>query len=254
MAAIGLYMMGWLRLSPRQVYAIAAGQADRQRPVQGRGGHVPGRDPGRRRGRDARRARRGRHPRRGRQRLEDRAPGHQSFFQSLANGERHLRPAARRCSPTRSTSSRPTRDRDLARAIAKVPGDAMMLLGTNTPATAQLVGTSFRSSTRRSPRARSRTTRPSPSSPGSTRPTARRSSTTRLLGQGPAGARNHLPDRQHPREVHTARTLLSTAMSVKRLYFGIPTGAADFWIDEEAWAAVPRRRGRTMRAQGCPAG
>jgi phage terminase large subunit-like protein len=39
-------------------------------------------------------------------------------------------------------------------------------------------------------------------------------------------------------EVQTARTRLSTASSVKRLYFGIPTGAADFWIDEESWAAV----------------
>ncbi|WP_415492028.1 terminase TerL endonuclease subunit, partial [Brevundimonas diminuta] len=39
-------------------------------------------------------------------------------------------------------------------------------------------------------------------------------------------------------EVNTARVLLSTAMSVKRLYFGIPTGAVDFWIDESAWAAV----------------
>ena len=39
-------------------------------------------------------------------------------------------------------------------------------------------------------------------------------------------------------EVLTAQTRLSTASSVKRLYFGIPTGAADFWIDEEKWAAI----------------
>jgi phage terminase large subunit-like protein len=39
-------------------------------------------------------------------------------------------------------------------------------------------------------------------------------------------------------EVNTAKTLLSTALSVKRLYFGIPIGAVDFWIAEEAWQAV----------------
>jgi phage terminase large subunit-like protein len=38
--------------------------------------------------------------------------------------------------------------------------------------------------------------------------------------------------------VNTAKTRISTASSVKRLYFGIPTGAADFWIAEEVWAAV----------------
>ena len=32
--------------------------------------------------------------------------------------------------------------------------------------------------------------------------------------------------------------MLSTAMSVKRLYFGIPTGTVEFWIAEEAWVAV----------------
>ena len=41
-------------------------------------------------------------------------------------------------------------------------------------------------------------------------------------------------------EVNTARVLLSTAFSVKRLYFGIPIGAADFWIAEEAWTAVQK--------------
>jgi phage terminase large subunit-like protein len=39
-------------------------------------------------------------------------------------------------------------------------------------------------------------------------------------------------------QVQTAKTRISTASSCKRLYFGIPTGAADFWIDEESWAAV----------------
>ncbi|RYE84441.1 MAG: terminase, partial [Hyphomicrobiales bacterium] len=38
--------------------------------------------------------------------------------------------------------------------------------------------------------------------------------------------------------VRTAKQLLSTALSTKRLYFGIPIGATEFWIAEEAWVAV----------------
>jgi phage terminase large subunit-like protein len=38
--------------------------------------------------------------------------------------------------------------------------------------------------------------------------------------------------------VNTARSMLSTALSTKRLYFGIPVGTEGFWISEEAWNAV----------------
>ncbi|MDF1506221.1 terminase TerL endonuclease subunit, partial [Roseisolibacter sp. H3M3-2] len=53
--------------------------------------------------------------------------------------------------------------------------------------------------------------------------------------------------------VATAKTRLSTASSVKRLYFGIPTGAADFWIAEDKWAAVLAPIGEEIIAQlkGC---
>jgi phage terminase large subunit-like protein len=39
-------------------------------------------------------------------------------------------------------------------------------------------------------------------------------------------------------EVATAKHLLSTANSVKRLFFGVPVGATGFWISEEAWEGV----------------
>ena len=38
--------------------------------------------------------------------------------------------------------------------------------------------------------------------------------------------------------VFEIRVMLSTALSTKRLYFGIPVGASEFWIAEDAWMAV----------------
>jgi phage terminase large subunit-like protein len=124
-------------------------------------------------------------------------------------------------------------------ALAKVAGSAMMVLGTNTPATSQIVGTA-------------------------------RSETAQAIAKGDVKddtqfafvARVDKADRETVFEneacwakalpalgvtfpignireqVQTAKTRISTASSCKRLYFGIPTGAADFWIDEESWAAV----------------
>jgi phage terminase large subunit-like protein len=54
-------------------------------------------------------------------------------------------------------------------------------------------------------------------------------------------------------QVQTARTRVSTASSVKRLYFGIPTGAADFWIDEEAGPRCSARSTR-LRSRAASAG
>lgn len=125
------------------------------------------------------------------------------------------------------------------RAIGKMPGDAMMLLGTNTPATTQIVGHNY-------------------------------SEFYQKVANGDVDddeafafiARVDKKDRETVfdnedcwikalpalnvtfpienirGEVNTARVLTSTAMSVKRLYFGIPLGSVDFWIAEEAWSAV----------------
>jgi hypothetical protein len=54
-----------------------------------------------------------------------------------------------------------------------MPGDALMLLGTNTPASTQIVGTQYSEFYQKVAKGEVRTTRPSPSSPGSTRRTAR---------------------------------------------------------------------------------
>jgi phage terminase large subunit-like protein len=139
------------------------------------------------------------------------------------------------------------------RAIDKVAGNALMLLGTNTPATNQHVGTSY-------------------------------SSMYQLIAKGEARddtafsfiARVDKADRENVLEnekcwqkslpalgetfpieniretVASALLRPSTKSSVKRLYFGIDTASADFWISEEKWAAVQGAVDATkMRKRRC---
>ncbi|WP_303713851.1 hypothetical protein [Brevundimonas naejangsanensis] len=70
-----------------------------------------------------------------------------SKFQSLANGEAISgpRPTAVLADEIHEFKSGASIE-TWQRAIAKMPGDAMMLLGTNTPATTQIVGTAYRPS------------------------------------------------------------------------------------------------------------
>lgn len=167
-------------------------------------------------------------------------PDSQSFFLPLAGGEQQSGPRPRMVLADEIHEfSTDTQIETWRRAITKVAGSSMMVLGTNTPATSQHVGTSY-------------------------------SDTAIAIAKGDVKddtafafvARVDKADREtvfeneacwvkalpalgitYPvanirEEVQTAKTRLSTASSVKRLYFGIPTGAADFWIDEESWAAV----------------
>jgi phage terminase large subunit-like protein len=245
MAAIGLYMMGYYGVQRAKVYAIGQDKATANVLFKDAAAMcrapLPGTDP------------------EDQQTLEslgeviirgflDNAfkiehPATNSVFQSLANGEAISGPrptlvSADEIHEFKSNSSIET----WKRAIAKMPGDALMLLGTNTPASTQIVGTQY-------------------------------SEFYQKVAKGEIiddeafafVARVDVADREKVfeneacwvkalpalgitfpienirGEVNTARELLSTAMSVKRLYFGIPTGAVDFWIAEEAWAAVQGR-------------
>jgi phage terminase large subunit-like protein len=125
------------------------------------------------------------------------------------------------------------------RAIAKMPGDAMMILGTNTPASTQITGTNYSEFFQKVAK-------------GGVDDDEAFSFIARVdkadretVFENEDCWKKALPalDVTFPREnirgeVATARVLLSTAMSVKRLYFGIPTGAVEFWIDEESWSNV----------------
>ncbi len=164
-------------------------------------------------------------------------------FQSLANGQaisgpRPIMVAADEIHEFRDSSSIET----WKRAIAKMPGDALMLLGTNTPASTQIVGTEYSEFYQKV-------------ATGEISDDEAFAFICRVdkkdrdtVFENEAVWKKSLPAlgvtfpiENIRGEVNTARVLLSTAFSVKRLYFGIPIGAADFWIAEDAWSAVQGR-------------
>lgn len=167
-------------------------------------------------------------------------PDSSSKFQSLANGDAISGPRptgvmADEIHEFKSDASIET----WKRAIAKMPGDAIMLLGTNTPASTQIVGTAYSEFYQKVARGEvlddeafafiARVDK-------ADRDTVFENE--RCWSKALPALGVTFPIENIRGEVNTARVLLSTAMSVKRLYFGIPLGAVDFWIAEEAWAAV----------------
>lgn len=170
--------------------------------------------------------------------LEHRATG--SFFLPLASGEAQSGPRPRLVLGDEIHEfATDTQIETWERAIAKVAGSAMMILGTNTPATSQLVGTSYSEVAQAVAR-------------GELKDDTKFAFVARVdkadretVFENEACWAKALPAlgitfplANIREQVATAQTRISTASSVKRLYFGIPLGAADFWIDEEAWAAV----------------
>lgn len=163
-----------------------------------------------------------------------------SLFQSLANGEAVNGPkptlvAADEIHEFKSNDPIET----WKRAIAKMPGDALMLLGTNTPASTQIVGTEYSEFYQK-------VAKGEVNDDEAFAFIARVDKADRAtVFDNEACWQKALPalDITFPienirGEVNTARELLSTAFLVKRLYFGIPIGSSDFWIKEEAWVAV----------------
>lgn len=124
-------------------------------------------------------------------------------------------------------------------AIDKMSGDPLMVLGTNTPASDQIVGTEY--------------------SELFQKVVSGQAADDSLFGfiarvdekdydtvfDNEAVWAKALPalDVTYPIEnvrkrVNTAKLMLSEALATKRLYFGIPVGTEGFWISEEAWNSV----------------
>jgi phage terminase large subunit-like protein len=242
MAAIGLYLMGYYGVARSEVYAIGQDRATAnvlfkdavamcRAPIPGGGeretleaeGEVVVRGIG------------------------DNAwkiehPETSSKFQSLANSDAISgpRPTAVLADEIHEMKSGDAIE-TWRRAIAKMPGDALMILGTNTPASTQIVGTEYSEHYQRVLRsdvvaddafafiARVDT---------SDRETVFENEACWAKALPALGVT--FPISNIRDEVATAKVLLSTAFSVKRLYFGIPIGSASFWIREDAWAAVQR--------------
>jgi phage terminase large subunit-like protein len=242
MAAIGIYMMGYYGIQRAKVYAIGQDKATANVLFKDAAAMcrapLPGTDP------------------EDRDTLESRGdvvirgfldnafkiehPDTNSVFQSLANGEAISGPrptlvSADEIHEFKSGSSIET----WMRAIAKMPGDALMLLGTNTPASTQIIGTQYSDFYQRVVKGEAKDDEAFAF-------IARVDKVDReTVFENEACWEKALPAlgitfpiENIRGEVNTAKERLSTAMSVKRLYFGIPAGSVDFWIAEEAWAAV----------------
>ncbi|MFY9292701.1 MAG: terminase TerL endonuclease subunit [Methylorubrum rhodinum] len=240
MAAIGLYLMGWAGIPRSQVYAIGQDKAtanvlfgdavamcratipsgEEDETLEARGDVVV-----RGEGDNA-------------WKLEH--PDTQSMFRALANGEAVSgpRPTAVMADEIHEFKAN-TAIETWRRAIAKMPGDALMLLGTNTPASTQIVGTDYSEFFQRVVKGQvlddeafafiARVDK-------ADRETVFENEACWPKALPALGVT--FPVENIRGEVNTAKQMLSTALSVRRLYFGIPVGAVEFWIAEEAWQAV----------------
>jgi phage terminase large subunit-like protein len=240
MAGLGLYAMGWCGFERSQIYSIAANKQTANVLFKDACAMCRAQVPGY--GDDENLEELGHVVLRGELdnawKIEHPATG--SFFLPLAGGEKQSGPRPRMVLADEIHEF--TTDAQIEtwlRAIAKVAGSAMMVLGTNTPATSQIVGTSY-----------------SDTAQAVAKGDVKDDSAFAFVARVDKADRETVFEKEAcwakalpalgvtfpltniREQVQTARTRISTASSVKRLYFGIPTGAADFWIDEESWAAV----------------
>lgn len=164
-------------------------------------------------------------------------PGTGSKFQALANGDAISGPRPTAVLADEIHEFKNGEAIELwRRAIAKMPGDAMMILGTNTPASTQIVGTHLSEFYQKVVRGEEK-------DDASFAFIARVDKDDKPFEDESCWPKSlpalgiTFPVENIRTEVKQSKLLLSTKMSVQRLYFGIPTGAVDFWIAEEAWVS-----------------
>jgi phage terminase large subunit-like protein len=122
-------------------------------------------------------------------------------------------------------------------AIAKMSGDPMMVLGTNTPSVDQQVGTTYSEYFQRVLRGEN-------TDDGAFAYIARTDKGDDPFNDESCWIKSlpalgiTYPIENVRKEVQTARDMISTALTTKRLFFGIPVGTAGFWIDEASWTRI----------------
>lgn len=122
-------------------------------------------------------------------------------------------------------------------AIAKMSGDPMMVLGTNTPSVDQQVGTEYSEYFQRVLRGEN-------TDDSAFAYIARTDSGDDPFNDEACWVKSlpalgiTYPRENVRKEVETSRYMISTALTTKRLYFGIPVGTAGFWISESAWEST----------------
>jgi phage terminase large subunit-like protein len=240
MGAIGIYIMGWCGIPRAQCFAIGQDKATanvlfRDAVAMCRG-QIPDEDEG-----DSLEARgeiiiRGE----GDNAWKLEHPDSGSFFRTLAGGENQSGPrpayvAADEIHEFRTDHAIET----WKRAIDKIAGNALMLLGTNTPAVSQHVGTSYSDMYQQIAKGEARDDSAFAFIARVDKADREEVFTNEACWKKALPALGETYPIENVREtVASAALRVSTKSSVKRLYFGIATGAADMWIDEDKWAAV----------------
>jgi phage terminase large subunit-like protein len=129
-----------------------------------------------------------------------------------------------------------------ARAIAKEPGDALMMMATNTPSSDQITATEYSAYYQKVARGEIQDDEAFAFIARvdiADRETVFENEACWVKALPALGVT--FPVENVRGEVATAKHLLSTALSLKRLYFGIPVGTTEFWVSEESWDSAPGR-------------
>lgn len=122
-------------------------------------------------------------------------------------------------------------------AIAKMSGDPMMVLGTNTPSVDQQVGTTYSEFFQKVLRGENTDDSAFAYIARTDKGDDPFNDESCWIKSLPALGITY-PVENIRKEVSTSKHMISTALTTKRLYFGIPVGTAGFWIAEDAWAKI----------------
>jgi phage terminase large subunit-like protein len=237
MAAIGLYMMGFCGISRAEVYAISSNRFQANNLFGDAAAMCRAQTPGRDEGESL--VSRGD--------VIIRGIGDNAFkietegggkFRPLASGEAVSGP--RPCLVVADEIHEFKNDDDLRTwraALAKMPGDPLMILGTNTPATDQIIGTDYSERFQKVVSGEvvddsafvyiARVDKDD-------KPFEDESCWVKAM---PALGVTFPPDNVR-KEVVTSSYHPPTYASTARLYFGIPGSSSSFWVSEEAWMAI----------------
>lgn len=167
-------------------------------------------------------------------------PDSGSFFQPIASGESLSGP---RPNYVAGDEIHELTDENVLqtwkRGIDKVAGNALMLMGTNTPATSQHVGTAYSEMYQKIAKGEARDDSAFAFIARIDKADRENVFENEKCWQKSLPALGETFPIENIREtVASALLRPSTKSSVLRLYFGVDTASADFWIDEERWSAV----------------
>lgn len=122
-------------------------------------------------------------------------------------------------------------------AIDKMAGDPIMILGTNTPASDQIVGTEYSEMVQRVVTGQA-TDDATFGFIARVDPNDDPLNDESCWGKSLPALGITYPAENVRSRVNQAKLMLSEALATKRLYFGIPVGSTEFWITESAWDAA----------------